>query len=258
MLLVIDIGNTNVVVGCFEGKCLRFHFRLKSTRGRTCDEYALFFSSILKEHFKDNYQFNGCVISSVVPPLTGDIAKLIENLFNITPLIVGPGIKTGLPIKLTDPALIGADRVVNSIAGKEKFGVPVLVIDFGTAITFDYVGSDGAYEGGLIVPGLEISLECLVSRTAKLPKIDIAWPKNVVGKSTIAAMQSGALFGYLSLVEGVIIRVENEVGEKPSIISTGGLGKIFEGKTERIIKYEPFLTLEGLRIVARMNGLEES
>ena len=254
MLLVLDIGNTNIVVGCFNAKDLLFELRLKTDAGRTIDEYASLLFSLFDRHLGKQWKFERCIISSVVPQLTGEVIKLVEDKLKVKSILVGPGIKTAMPIKTTDPAALGSDRIVNAVAAREIFGAPALVVDFGTATSFDFVSAEGAYEGGIIAPGLNIALESLVRNTAKLPRIELLWPKSAIGKSTVSAMQVGSLMGYVCLVDGLIERVSAEVGEIEHIVATGGLGEIISKHSARIKHYDPHLTLKGLRILAELNG----
>jgi len=250
MLLAFDIGNTNIVLGCFKGEELLFEFRLKTDPDRTIDEYAGLLFALFNRKIGKDFVFEKSIISSVVPDVTKDIVKLVEDSFNITPLVVGPGIKTGIDIKLADPSSVGSDRIVNAVAVKKLYGTPALVVDFGTATSFDYVSEKGVYEGGIIAPGLKVSLDSLVRQTAKLPRIELTYPKNVVGTNTATAMQSGALIGYVCLVEGLIDKIEEEKGVLSHIIATGGLGSLIAGHCKQEIHYEPHLTLRGLRIIA--------
>lgn len=255
MLLTFDIGNTNIVVGGFKGETLNFEFRLQSDTGRTVDEYAALLYSLLDRAVGKNASFSGAIVSSVVPPLTTDIVKVIRESFSIEPLVVGPGIKTGIAVKLSDPASAGADRIVNGVAAREFYGAGSLVVDFGTATTFDYVNKNGEYEGGIIAPGLQISLESLVQRTAKLPRIELMWPKQIIGKSTVTAMQSGMLVGYVCMVDGLIEKVAAEVGPLTAVIATGGLGEIITSHSKKITTYDSILTLKGMRLIAALNGV---
>ncbi|WKZ56537.1 MAG: type III pantothenate kinase [Bdellovibrionota bacterium] len=252
MLLAIDIGNTNIAVGCFDGKDLKAEVRLTTHSGRTLDEYEVLLASTIERRVPGS-KIARCIISSVVPPITQDIAAVVERAFGIEPLVVGPGIRTGIQLKVPDPSSVGADRVVNSVAARHLYGTPALVVDFGTATTFDVVNEDGDYEGGIIAPGVKIALEALVSRTAKLPRIELSWPKTVVGKGTVAAMQSGAVIGYLCLVEGLIARIIEERGPIPHLICTGGLGRVFTEHSRVLEKYDPYLTLHGMRIISELN-----
>ena len=254
MLIVFDIGNTNIVMGCFEGDKLTAEFRLKTEQGRTIDEYKALLISLLDHHFKRPWKFSRCVVSSVVPPVTQDLLQVIADLLELEALVVGPGIKTGLPIRLAEPGAVGADRVVNAVAAKELFGCPAIVVDFGTATSLDFVSQSGSYEGGIIAAGLTIALESLVRNTAKLPRIELAWPKSVIGKGTVGAMQSGALVGYVCMVDGLIDRIVEEVGEVKHVVATGGLGAIVSQHSQRISCFDPHLTLKGLRIIAQLNS----
>ncbi len=254
MLLCFDVGNTNTVIGCFDGEALKGEIRISTSRERTIDEYSSLVLTLLTQKVQAKpTAFNAAIISSVVPPLTPVFTTMVEDLFGIKPLIVGPGIKTGLAMRVSEPASVGADRIVNSVAVRELFGAPALVVDFGTATSFDYVNKSGEYEGGAIAPGIHVSLDSLARNTAKLPRIEVAWPKTIVGKNTIAAMQSGTVVGYLCMVEGLIARFEEEIGEIKHVVATGGLGGLFTEHSKRISRYEPNLTLHGLRLIAQLN-----
>lgn len=255
MLLVFDIGNTTIVAGCFKGEKLVCEFRLQSDTGKTVDEYVATMDLLFERQLEKNQPVRGAIICSVVPPLTGALSRVVAQLFNVEPLIVGPGIKTGIALRVTEPASVGADRVVNALAARELYGKPSLVVDFGTATTFDLVNKDGEYEGGIIAPGVLISLESLVQKTAKLPRIDLAWPEKVVGKNTVHAMQSGILRGYVCMVDGIIEQVRQEVGDIPHIIATGGFGELIVSHSSVVKIYEPTLTLQGMRLIAGLNGL---
>jgi len=250
MLLAFDIGNTNLVLGCFKDDELLFEFRLKTDPDRTIDEYAGLLFALFARKLGEDFQFKKSIISSVVPDITKDIVRLVEDSFQVTPLVVGPGIKTGIDIKLADPSSVGSDRIVNAVAVKKLYGTPALVVDFGTATSFDYVSEKGVYEGGIIAPGLKVSLDSLVRQTAKLPRIELTYPKQVVGTSTATAMQSGALIGYVCLVEGLIDKIEEEKGPLSHVIATGGLGSLIAKHCRQKIQYEPHLTLRGLKIIA--------
>ncbi len=253
MLLVIDIGNTNIVIGVYAGELLAAELRFKSDSSRTVDEYAALILPSLKAKFESGMKFERCVVSSVVPLLTPVISKLIEDFFSILPLIVGPGIKTGLQIKVNEPASVGADRIVNSLAAKKLFGSPVLIVDFGTATSFDFVNKEGDYEGGVIAPGLNLSLDSLVKNTAKLPSIDIVWPSSVIGKTTTAAMQSGVVMGYLCMVDGLIEKITSEVGPAKKVVATGGLGELMSKHSKCINAFDRHLTLYGLKLLSELN-----
>lgn len=253
MLVTIDVGNTNVVIGGFSGERLAFEFRLRTDAQRTHDEYTGILGPLFERQFPEGQTFTGCIISSVVPPVTPDMIALSEKFLGVAPLIVGPGIKTGLPIKLADPQAVGADRIVNAVAAKLLHGVPGLVVDFGTATSFDFVNAKGEYEGGAIAPGARTALDSLVRNTAKLPRIELAWPKSLVGKGTVHAMQVGSVVGYGKLVDGLIEGIVEEVGPIDHIIATGGLGKLFSEHSKKIKSYDPYLTLQGMRLIWNMN-----
>ncbi len=253
MLLAIDIGNTNIAVGVFESDNLLTEVRLKTDQARTVDEYCATLFSVFERKLGSNIKFSGCIVSSVVPPLTDTICRVVKEGFGVESLVVGVGIKTGVSVKVDEPRAVGADRIVNSVAAKKLFGTPALVVDFGTATTFDYVSADGSYEGGIIAPGLNLSVNALVQNTSRLPKIELQWPEHVVGKNTVAAMQSGVMIGYLSLVEGLIDRIIGEKGEIKYIVTTGGLGRVLSAHSEKLKNYDPYLTLKGLRFIYELN-----
>lgn len=252
-LLVVDIGNTNVVFGLFSGETLRAEFRCRTDSATTLDEYEVFLSTLLARQ-QIPAKINRAIISSVVPPITPTMSKLLRERFGVTPMVVGPGLKTGIQIKVPEPQTVGADRIVNTVAAKHLFGAPALVIDFGTATTIDYLSAAGAYEGGVIAPGPMLALESLSSRTAKLPRVELAWPKSAVGNTTITCMQSGAVIGYLCLVEGLVERIREEVGAISHVVATGGLGRLYSEHSRVITVYDPQLTLKGLKILADLNG----
>ena len=256
MIFAVDIGNTNVVLGVFDGKDLLQNFRLATDPLKTTDEYAATIILLLERNGVDPKQIKAVVISSVVPQLVFTFSKLSRKYFNLEPIIVGPGIKTGLKIKIENPKEVGADRVVNAVAGIEYFGVPLVVVDFGTATTFDVVNEKSEYLGGLICPGIKLATSILHSKTAKLPEVEIERCTRVVGNSTTSSIKSGIYFGYLSLVDGVICRIieENFKHTDVNIVSTGGLGSIFIGDSKYLKHYEPNLTLNGLRIIYEKNA----
>lgn len=254
MIICFDIGNTNTVIGVFDGKNLVAEFRLKSDQNRTSDEYAAYLIALLKQKLPAGARITSSIISSVVPPLTPLLSKVAKESLGLDSLIVGPGTKTGLAVKLGEPGSVGADRIVNAVAARELYGVPALIVDFGTATSFDYVNQDGAYEGGAIAPGVGIAMDALVRNTAKLPRVEIKWPDTVIGKNTTAAMQSGTVVGYLALVDGLIARMEAEAGKFKHILATGGLGNLFAKHSTKIMAYDPQLTLKGLQIIAALNS----
>lgn len=255
MIFAVDIGNTNVVLGVFKDKTLLQNFRLATDPLKTTDEYAATIIFLLNGKGIDLKQIKAIVISSVVPQLVYTFTKLARKYFNLEPVIVGPGIKTGLKIKLENPKEVGADRVVNAVAGIEYFGVPLIVVDFGTATTFDVVNERSEYLGGLICPGIKLAASILHSKTAKLPEVEIERCTRVVGNSTIASIKSGIYFGYLSLMEGIIDRIIREQFKNTTVqvVSTGGLGSVFMEDSKYLKYYEPNLTLNGLRIIYEKN-----
>ncbi|RMD87224.1 MAG: type III pantothenate kinase [Candidatus Dadabacteria bacterium] len=253
MLLVVDIGNTNIVLGVFDKADLAYEFRIKSDPAKTVDEYGATVLSLLSIKMSSDEKILGAIVSSVVPSLTHVILEMISSHLEVKTIVVGPGIKTGVPVKTEDPKSVGSDRIVNAVAAKTLYGVPALVVDFGTATTFDYIGKDGSYEGGAIAPGLALSVSALVENTAKLPQIELEWPKSAVGKTTVTAMQSGAVIGYVGLVDGLIRKIIEEKGEISHIIATGGNGEMMAKHSALITSYDPTLTLHGLRILYEMN-----
>lgn len=252
-LLAFDIGNTNIDIGVFLDDNIEHEFRLNTDSQRTIDEYEALILPLLNARLGLNFKIDHGIVSSVVPPVTNIIVSLLKDRMNVIPKVVGPGIKTGIDIRIDDPKSLGSDRIVNAVAVKKLFGCPALVIDFGTATTIDFVSSAGNYEGGIIAPGPMIALDALVSKTSKLPKIELAWPTNVVGKGTIHAMQSGATIGYSCMVDGLINKIIEEVGPIHHIIATGGLGKVFFQHSTTIKSYDPFLNLRGLKIIFDLN-----
>ncbi|MBE3594807.1 MAG: type III pantothenate kinase [Candidatus Carbobacillus altaicus] len=254
MLLALDVGNTNIVVGVFENEALRASWRLSTDRRRTADELAVF----LKHFFSaTGFVFSDVdrvIISSVVPPLSTALKEMSERYFSVKPLIVGPGVKTGLNLKLDAPREVGADRIVNAVAALRLYGPPLIVIDFGTATTFCQVDEAGDYRGGVIAPGVAISMEALYQNAAKLPKVEIAPPPSVVGRNTVEAMQSGLFYGYIGLIEGMIERMKRLYKKPPKVVATGGLGRLFAEATPLIDVYEPDLTLYGLNWIAQLNA----
>ena len=226
MLLAIDIGNTNIALGIFQRKKLLRQWKVKSDREKTCDEYKTLLMELFSLGNIKASEIKDIIISSVVPPLTPVFQGLSRDLFGIRPMIVGPGLKTGLPILYEHPAEVGADRVVASLAAFEKIGGPAIVVDFGTATTFDAVSSKGEYLGGAIAPGIQSAAESLYLKTAKLPRIEIAKPKQAVGRTTVASMQSGLYFGYIGLVSKIIDVIKNEIGKNAKVVATGGYASL--------------------------------
>ena len=253
MLLVVDVGNTETVLGLYEGEILRFHWRLSTERGRTPDEWAIAIAGLLAVANVPAKSIDAAAMASVVPPLTGVLAEMIERHFGIVPLQVGPGVKTGIKILYDNPLEVGADRIANSVAAWAKVSGAAIIVDFGTATTFDVLSANAEYLGGVIVPGLLISAETLAARTARLPRVEIRRPPSVIGRNTIHSIQSGLYHGYASLVNGVISLIKSEMEGRPAVIVTGGLHGQLVADLVGVDHVDPCLTLEGLRIVHRKN-----
>ncbi|MCX5780258.1 MAG: type III pantothenate kinase [Firmicutes bacterium] len=253
MVLVFDVGNTNIVVGVFAGKQLLTHWRIRTDTLRTADEYGVMLNSLFHYHDLSMQSVKSVVISSVVPTLMMELDWMTERYFGCKPLVVGPGIKTGLAIKYDNPREVGADRVVNAVAALHKYGPPLIIIDFGTATTFCVVNEASEYLGGAIAPGIQISTEALVNRASKLPRIELSVPKSVIGKNTVMSMQVGIMYGFVGQVEGIINRMKKEIHGEPRVIATGGLASLIAGETDSIDVVDEYLTLEGLNLIYEMN-----
>ncbi|NDI37045.1 type III pantothenate kinase [Chengkuizengella sediminis] len=258
MIFVIDVGNTNIVLGLFEENKLLHHWRLSTNRSATVDEYGIMIHNLFHHAKIEKEQIKGIIISSVVPPLMHVLEALCTKYLNKEPLIVGPGIKTGLNIRYENPREVGADRIVNSVAGIELYGAPLIIVDFGTATTFDYIDEKSQYIGGLIAPGIGISTEALYQKAAKLPRIELVKPKHVVGRNMVTSMQAGIIFGYAGQVDGIVERIQEEFTTKPNIIATGGLAELISNESKTIQHINPLLTLEGLRIIYERNEMPSS
>lgn len=254
MLLTVDIGNTNVVFGLYDGQSLVQTFRASTDRTRTADEYGVLLHQLFALRGLDASCVGAAIIASVVPPLTDVMADAIRHAFAREPLVVGPGLKTGVAVLYENPRDVGADRIVNAVAAFERVQGAVIVVDFGTATTFDCISPKGEYLGGVIVPGVQVSLDGLLARAAKLTRIELAEPPRVVGRNTTHALQSGVVFGYASLVDGMVERLERELGFTCQVLSTGGLAPLIVKHTLRAQQVDPHLTLEGLRILHDRNA----
>jgi len=256
MLIAADIGNTNIAVGVFGEKRLIRHWKIKTERDKTCDEYAVILLTLLDYAGMEREKITRAIISSVVPPLTPIFQKVCRELFEVRPLTVGPGLKTGMPILYETPQEVGADRIVASVAAFTRFGGPCIVLDFGTATTFDVVSASGEYLGGAIAPGIQIAAEALFRKTAQLPHIEIKKPEKAIGRTTVTSMQSGLFHGYVGLVSRIIDSIKNEIPQPDTVkvIATGGLASLFIPELSGIDHDTPHLVLEGLRILAEKNS----
>ncbi len=253
MLLAIDVGNTNIVFGVFDGEVLKVSWRVSTRADRSVDEYRVLLSRLFELEGMDLQRITSAIISCVVPTVLEALPVSIVKMFDLEPLIVGPGIKTGMPIFYSNPAEVGADRIVNAVAGYEQFHCRTIVVDFGTATTFDCVSEKGQYLGGVIAPGIHISMEALFQFASKLPRVTLYWPDRVIGKSTVHSIQSGLLYGYVEMVDGIVNRIGREMGGKPKTIATGGLARLISREARSIEVVDELLTLTGLRIIYDRN-----
>jgi type III pantothenate kinase len=253
MLLTIDIGNTNVTLGLYEGEELGPRWRLATRHEQMPDEYGIDFLAMVRHAGFEPEDITGICMASVVPPLTGKIIEACQTYFGKEPLVVHAGTKTGVRIRYEDPKAVGADRIVDAAAVQRLYGGPACVVDFGTGTTFDAISADGDYLGGAIAPGIGIAAEALFSRAAKLSRVDLTRPPSVIGRNTPHAMQSGLLFGYVGLVEGMVARFRGELGPEMKVIATGGLAEVVAAETDVLEILAPWLTLDGLRIIWGLN-----
>lgn len=253
MLLAIDIGNTNITLGLYEGNELGPRWRLFTEHDRMPDELGFQFFGLLSHAGHTPHDLHGVCLASVVPPLTGKVVEACQKYLYQDPLIVDAGVKTGVRIRYEDPKAVGADRIVDAAAVQHFYGGPACVVDFGTATTFDAISAEGDYLGGAIAPGIGIAAEALFARTAKLPRVDLARPPAAIGRNTVHALQSGLLFGYVGLVEGMVARFRHELGPGMKVIGTGGLAELIAQDTKVLDFVAPWLTLDGLRLIWEMN-----
>ena len=256
MLLVIDIGNTEIVSGLFKGETLAGQWRIATHLHKTADEYGLQLLQLLKIRHYAADQIDGVIVSSVVPPLTSIFVEMIAHYFSVHPMIVSEKLKTGLTIRYENPREVGADRIVNAAAAFDLYGGPLIIVDLGTATTFCAVNEAGDYLGGAIAPGMALSAEALVNRAAKLPRVELCQPETIIGQDTVSSIQSGLFFGYVGLINEIIQRINQEMGTKPQVIATGGLVGLIASECRGITKIHPTLTLQGLMIIYKMNACD--
>lgn len=252
MLLAVDIGNTNIVIGAFVSNDLTARWRIATDARRMPDEYAVLLESLFSLGRLDLHEIGGVVLSGVVPPVQAAMCDAVRQLLGLDPLIISRSLQLGIEVRAQNA---GADRIANAVAARERFGTPAIVVDFGTTTNFDVVSADGAYVGGALAPGLEVSEEALAARTAQLPRVPLEAPATAIAGNTVEALQSGILFGYAGLVDGLVDRIQSELGAKARVIATGGLGAVIAPHTRTVTDVEPDLTLHGLRLIYLLNRI---
>ena len=253
MLLAVDIGNTNITIGVFQGEELRATWRVTTVVNQMADEYAAILLNLMQHQGLKTSEINEIALCCVVPPLITTFVDLSQRYFHAEPLVVGAGTKTGVHIRMDNPREVGADRIADAVAAHHLYGGPLIIIDLGTATTFGIVSKEGDYIGGIIATGIATAAEALFARTAQLPRVELSYPKHVIGTNTVAAIQSGIIYGYASLVEGMLARIEKELGGKATVVATGGYAELIHRETKVIDKVNPDLTLIGLRLIYQMN-----
>lgn len=253
MFLAIDVGNTHIMLGVYQDDKIKVYWRLATRRDSTEDELGMIIKNLLQNNSLNLADIDLIAISSVVPPLMYSLDRMARKYFDLEPLIIGPGIKTGLNIVTDNPREVGADRIVNAVAALDLYGGPLIIVDFGTATTYCAISAEGDYLGGVIAPGIGISMEALFEKAAKLPRVEIMRPSRVIGKDTIASMQSGIVFGFVGQVDGIVRRITNELGGNPFVVATGGFASMIARESDTIKEVNALLTLEGLRLISKLN-----
>ncbi len=253
MLLAIDVGNTHIMLGVFEGENLKLFWRISTAWEKTEDELGVVIKNLFYQSRISSQNITAIVISSVVPPLMYSLEKMSQKYFGLKPLMVDPNLKSGIEIHIDNPKEVGADRIVNAVAGYRNYGGPLIIVDFGTATTYCAISAEGAYLGGAIAPGIGISTEALFARAAKLPRVELVKPPQIIGKNTINSMQSGIIYGFVGQVDGIVARMSQQFSQKPTVVATGGLAELISQESHTVDIVNKLLTLEGLRIIYELN-----